>query len=126
MTTVACFRPKIVDEFAAHLGVDAVGAADGSVSFIFSHAGILNFLGDGSSGDIFVSLSRECQFKEPSRLMAFMSKAGFNSSLGCLVHTGLSADGFLVAAVRADARSLSVPEIVRYFERLSELHQAVS
>lgn len=106
-------RPTI-DRFAQGMGLAAVPARDGSVTFEFERSGRLSFTPAEDGERVVMSLTRPVQ-RSAAEVLAL---AGYDAELDIVVQAGATREGAAVLAISWEAGRFELSDVDRGFRRL--------
>jgi hypothetical protein len=116
---------RVVEDFAAGLGLPAIRAPDGTYGFIFERSGTLSLVASEDGRRVIVSVARVPFWSNVVTERCFLDVAGLDATTGALVHAGMAPDGSLVLAMDIDDDKFDLQSIDRSLRRLFELHDSL-
>ncbi len=90
---------KVVEDFAAHMGIAAQTPADNAYVFEFSASGILSLAPSDDANRILVCLSPNAFTSAAVSAEAFLQLAGPDPETGLMLHVGVGEEGALALII---------------------------
>lgn len=108
-----------VQRFAESMNLVAAPSRDGSYIFDFEKTGMLSFTPQpGTPGPVLMSLSRDLQTPRYAALPELLRRAGYDTSLDRMIHTGLSRKGRAVVWTPLGTDRFELSDLVSIWSRL--------
>jgi type III secretion system chaperone SycN len=117
---------RVIESFAANIGLPAQAAPDQSYGFEFERSGSLSFVPSEDGTRILVCLTRVPRHPDRRLHWRLLALPGVDASAGTLLHAGLSPDGGLVLAADLDETEFTIHTLDQALSRLIELQDSLS
>lgn len=111
---------RLIESFAANLGLAARPASDGSYSFVFEQSGTLTFTPSTDGERLFLSLSGKPDRIREDHLERLLSVAGPDISTERFLSAGLTSDNTAIFAVSLEETELNLPTLETCLQQLME------
>lgn len=116
---------RVIEAFAAGMGLVAHAAPDRSYGFEFDRSGTLSLVPSDDGGRIIICLARMPGHADDALRTRLLEAAGFDQSVGATVHAALAPDGAFVFAVNVDESDFELPLLHKALSRLIEIHDSL-
>jgi type III secretion system chaperone SycN len=125
MATFSTMAKRVIESFAANMGVTARAAADHSYGFEFARSGRLSIVPSEDGERVIVCLARVPHRADTSMQRRLLNLAGFDSAGNAMVHAGMAPDGTFVLALSLEEERFDMQLLDEAFSKLSELHNFI-
>jgi type III secretion system chaperone SycN len=125
MATFSTMAKRVIESFAANMGVTAQAAADHSYGFEFARSGRLSIVPSEDGERVIVCLARVPHRADTSMQRRLLNLAGFDSAGSAMVHAGMALDGTFVLALSLEEERFDMQLLDEAFSKLSELHNFI-
>lgn len=116
---------RVIESFAANMGMSAHAAADHSYGFDFARSGTLSIIPSEDGKRIIICLTRVPYRPDISMQMRLLSLAGFDSLSSATIHAGIAPNGMFVLALNIEEERFDAQLLNNSFSRLAELYDSI-
>jgi type III secretion system chaperone SycN len=125
MAAFSTMARRVIESFAANMGVAAQPAADHSYGFQFARSGRLSIVPSEDGERIIVCLARVPHRADTSTQRRLFGLAGFDPASGAMVHAGMTPDGTFVFALNVEEGRFDMQLLDEAFSTLNERHDSI-
>jgi hypothetical protein len=122
MTLFSTTATRVVEAFAANMGLTAIAAADHSYGFEFTRFGRLSIVPAEDGERVIICLARLPHRADALSRRRLFSLAGFNFSHNAMIHAGIAPDGSFTLAMDVEEARFDVQMLDEALSTLNELH----
>ena len=125
MVPFSTMARRVIELFAANMGVTAQAAADHSYGFEFARSGRLSIVPSEDGQRVIVCLARVPHRADTSMQRRLFNLAGFDAVSNAMVHAGMAPDGTFVLALDLEEERFDMQLLDEALSMLSELHHSI-
>jgi type III secretion system chaperone SycN len=125
MAQFSTMATRVIESFAANMGLTAVVAADHSYGFEFARLGRLSIVPSEYGDRVIVCLARSPHRTDSSSRRMLLDLAGFRPATNTMLHAGLAPDGSFVLALDIDSERFDMQLLDEALSALDELHNSI-
>jgi type III secretion system chaperone SycN len=116
---------RVIESFAANMGVTARAAADQSYGFEFARSGRLSIVPSEDGARVIICLARVPHRADASTQRRLFDQAGFDPASSAMVHAGVAPDGTFVLALNLEEERFDMQLLDEALSMLSERHDSI-
>jgi type III secretion system chaperone SycN len=125
MASFSTATRRVIEQFAANMGVTPQAAADHSFGFEFARSGRLSIVPSEDGERVIVCLARVPHRADTSMQRRLLDLAGFDPMSGAMVHAGMAPDGTFVFALNLEEERFDMQLLDEALSTLSERHDSI-
>jgi type III secretion system chaperone SycN len=125
MAAFSTMSRRVIESFAANMGVTAQPAADHSYGFQFARSGRLSIVPSEDGERVIVCLARAPHRADTSMQRRLFDLAGFDLASGAMIHAGMTSDGTFVFAINLEEGRFDMQLLDEAFSTLNERHDSI-
>jgi type III secretion system chaperone SycN len=125
MASFSTATRRVIEQFAANMGVTAQAAADHSYGFEFARSGRLSIVPSEDGERVIVCLARVPHRVDTSMQRRLLDLAGFDPMSGAMVHAGMAPDGTFVFALNLEEERFDMQLLDEALSTLGERHDSI-
>jgi hypothetical protein len=126
MTRFSTMATRVIESFAAGMGIMPLEAEDHSYGFEFEKRGKLSIVPSEDNDRVIVCLARQPRRSYDSTRRLLLDLAGFNSSGNEAIHAGIAPDGSFVLAIDLDVARFDLQLLDQTLSELDALHDSIT
>jgi hypothetical protein len=126
MAPFSTMARRVIESFAANIGLQANAAPDHSYGFEFARSGKLSIMPSEDGKRIIISLARAPVRPDISMQMRLLTFAGLDSASGAMIHAGIALNGMFVLAIDIEEERFDSQTLNDCLLKLMKLHNLIS
>ena len=112
---------RVIEAFAATMGVEARAAPDNSYGFELARSGVLSLIPTPDADRILVCLARDARRVDASSYADFVKLTRPHLDLGTMLHAAIGENGTLMLAASIDEPDLTIQRLDQTVSTLVEI-----